>query len=284
MAGPRNELDADLLRVSGPGGGELLAATDLVIARWAKTRGLSLRRAMIACLEDGVWPERFRAGAGTVDAGAQIRLLQSGAAVIGCGGLGGWCSLQLARWGVGRLHLCDADVFEQSNFNRQALAALDTVGRNKAEVAAGAVGRINPATKAKAFVQWADAETLPAILEGCDVALDCLDNHKSRYDLETAARKMDIPYIHGAIAGMEGMVMVVHPGGPGLRDIYGQTPPEKAKSAETDLGVPTSTPALVASLQVMEAVKLLAGWPAMPSGRMLHVDLAGPELEYFQVG
>ena len=78
--------------------------------------------------------------------------------------------------------------------------------------------------------------------------------------------------------------MVVRPGGPGLRDLYGQTPPEKAKSAETDLGVPTSTPALVASLQVMEAVKLLAGWPAMPPGRMLHVDLAGPELEYFQAG
>ena len=129
MAGPRSELAADLLRVRGPGGGELLCAGDKVIARWAKVRGLGLRRAMIACLEDGVWPERFRAAVGTIDATAQIRLLRSSVAVIGCGGLGGWCGPATGpAGGVGGLHLCDADVFEQSNLNRQALASLDHAG------------------------------------------------------------------------------------------------------------------------------------------------------------
>lgn len=284
MAGPRTELADQLDRVSGPGGGELLCASDMLISRWAKGRGLGIRQGMIACLEDGVWPERFRAGAGTVDPAVQIRLLESAVAIVGCGGLGGWCTLQLARWGVGRLNLCDADIFEQSNANRQALAASETLGRAKAEVAAGAVRRINPAITAKAFVQWADAETLPAILDGCDIALDCLDNHKGRYDLELAAEKAGIPYVHGAIAGLEGMVMVIPPGGPGLRKLYGEKPPEKQKSAEIDLGVPTSTPALVASLQVMEVVKKLAGWPGLPPGRMLHIDLSGPSLDSFEVG
>lgn len=284
MSGPRVELDASLNRVQGPDGAELLCATDAVIAKWARGQGLGLRRAMIVCLEDGVWPERFRAAAGTMDHATQIRLLEGAVAVIGCGGLGGWCALQLARWGVGRLNLCDNDKFEQSNFNRQALAAPDTVSRFKAEVAAGSVARINPACTAKAFVQWADAETLPAILDGCDIALDCLDNHQSRYGLELAAEKSDLPYVHGAIAGLEGMVMKVQPGGPGLRQLYGETPPEKSKSAEADLGVPTTTPATVASLQVMEAIKHLAGWPGLPPGRVAHLDLAVPSIDYFEVG
>ena len=40
-------------------------------------------------------------------------------AVIGCGGLGGYVAEHLARVGVGTLRLVDADVFEESNHNRQ---------------------------------------------------------------------------------------------------------------------------------------------------------------------
>lgn len=55
----------------------------------AARRGAGLKAAMLECLEQGIWPERLRANRGELSAQDQARLLNSSAAVMGCGGLGG---------------------------------------------------------------------------------------------------------------------------------------------------------------------------------------------------
>ena len=234
---------------------------------------------MARCLERDIWPERFRANRGAFTAQDQARLLESTVAVIGAGGLGGMVCLLLARFGVGRLIICDHDVFDESNLNRQMLSGMTRLNRNKAECAAEEIRNINPAVETVVHAVRAESRNLEDILGPARVVVDCLDNMETRYLVEKAARRLGIPFIHGAVAGLEGMLMTVLPEDPGLEGLYGPTAAGKEDSAEAYLGVSTVIPAVLASLQVNEAVHLLLGRPAPAQGKMLYIDLTLPAIE-----
>lgn len=131
----------------------------------------------------------------------------------------------------------------------------------------------------EALPLWAGADNFGQVLSGVQAAADCLDNLPARYQLEAAAAHLGIAYVHGAIAGLEGFVMTVRPGDPGLAGLYGPEPTAKQDSAEVLMGVPTMTPAAVATLQVNELVRLILGWDTLASGQVLHLDLSLPEIE-----
>ena len=245
----------------------------------AQKRELPLAEAMARLLDQGLWPERLRPNRGTFSAVDQARLLRSRAAVVGAGGLGGMVILLLARLGLGQLAVADGDVFEESNLNRQFLSNHQRLGMNKARAAAQELALINPAVVVSLTERHLDPDSLPPFLEGAGVALDCLDSMSARYHLERAAASVGVPYIHGAIAGLEGMVMTVRPGQAGLAGLYGPQPAPKEASAESFLGVPAMTPALVACLQVNEAVKVLLGRATLPPGSVVHLDLTVPGME-----
>lgn len=280
----REDLAARLTPQTAPGEGPFWSLDADGVAALAESRDWSLNQAMAACLADDIWPERLRPNRGVLTAAEQARLLGSRAAVLGCGGLGGQVVMQLARLGVGQLVLCDGDNFAESNLNRQMLCNIERMGRNKALCAAEEVARISPAVAVEAHALMATPANLPGLLAGTAVVLDCLDNMPARYQAEAAAGGAGAPFVHGALAGLEGMVMVVPPNGPGLAALYGSIPAAKADSAETLLGVPTPTPAFIATLQVAEALKLLLGWPGLGPGQVLHADLSVPRLELLVVG
>jgi molybdopterin/thiamine biosynthesis adenylyltransferase len=268
-----------------PGEGEYRAVGQAALDELAHRRGLELREVMIACLEQGIWPESLRKNRGSFTAAEQARLLGSAALVVGAGGLGGGVIQALARAGVGRLTVCDGDVFEESNLNRQVLARLDRLGVAKAACAAEEVALICPAAEVRVVEAWMDADNLPVLLEGVDLALDCLDGLPARYLLDGAARRAGVSYLHGAVGGLEGFVMTVAPGDPGLAGLYGPEPAaERGGGAEARLGVPTPTPQVVAGLQAAEALAALLGRPRLAGGRCLHLDLAVPSLEVLSLG
>ena len=61
-----------------------------------------------------------------VDITGQTALLDSHALVIGAGGLGSPVAMYLASAGVGTLTLCDNDVVELTNLQRQIVHDIDT--------------------------------------------------------------------------------------------------------------------------------------------------------------
>ena len=64
--------------------------------------------------------------------------------VVGLGGVGAYAAEMIARAGVGRMTVADADTVAPSNINRQLVALHSTVGRAKAEVLAERLRDINP--------------------------------------------------------------------------------------------------------------------------------------------
>ncbi len=243
----------------------------------AEQAGLSLRQVEIAALQNKVVPERYLRNLGTLGWEGQLRLRQSGVAVVGCGGLGGGVVEGLARSGIGRLVAVDGDCFVPHNMNRQLLATMATLGRPKAEVACERVAAVNPAVECEPHVVVATLENLPGLLQGVSVLVDAVDTPAARLVLQAGARAAGIPLVHGAVAGLIGQVMTVFPGDDTLTILYGGQPPEHG--AEFVLGTPAPAPALVAALQVVEVIKLLTGKGEALRGQMLYIDLETGMLE-----
>lgn len=98
-------------------------------------------------------------------------------AVFGTGGVGSYACEALARAGVGHLIFIDKDVVDETNMNRQLVADLTTLGRNKAEVMAERARRVNPSCDVKSSVKLydpTDEEFIPSL--HADFIIDAIDD------------------------------------------------------------------------------------------------------------
>jgi len=215
---------------------------------------------------------RYEKNMGTIGADGQRKLSGSCAAVIGCGGLGGWIIELLARAGIGKLIVVDGDVFSESNLNRQILCTEKNIGRNKSEEAVLRIAVVNSSVKVKSIPLFLNEDNANEILTGCDIAFDALDNIRSRIILCGAARALNIPVVHGAIAGWVGQISVIMPHCKLLLDIWEKM--KDGKGIETELGNPPFSPSIIASLQVSEGIKYLIGEKEYLScENLLYVDM-----------
>ncbi len=266
-----------------PGGESYLSLSLASVREIARICACSVKEVEIAALEKGVIPERYQRNLGTVGGPTgQVRLLRARAAVIGLGGLGGLAAELLARMGVGTLVLVDGDSFSESNLNRQLVSTEKNLGQNKAAAAAVRLQEVNSALELITFPCFITPENTGTILEGCQVVLDCLDSLGARFLLQRFCRELRLPLVHGAIAQFYGQLAVIFPGDPGLERIYGPSPPDRG--IEKELGNPAATPALVASLQVQEAMKILLGREDLMRGRLLFVDTLQGVFETVDLG
>lgn len=218
------------------------------------------------------FPEYFSRNQGALTAEQQQTLQQQRVAVVGCGGLGGYVIEQLVRIGVGNLNIFDPDVFSPSNCNRQLNALGDTLGRNKAEVAAARSTLIHPFSSVTPFpfnFQSAPKQTWNKV----DVVVDCLDSVQARHDLAALCTSRNLSLVHGAVHGWYGQVGVQLPGDDLLTRIY---PPDRTSHNSHPQKAPpvlSFIVAMVASLQAAEVVKLLLDLPSSLHNHWMHIDL-----------
>jgi molybdopterin-synthase adenylyltransferase len=196
--------------------------------------------------------------------------------VVGCGGLGGYIIEMLARLGIGALTVIDGDVFDETNLNRQLLSSEPNIGKPKVQAAVERIAQVNSLVKVNPIHGLLTAENGLAMISGTDLVFDALDNVSSRLILETLCEKAGVPLVHGAIAGWFGQVAVVIPGDQTLHSIL----PEGVNNGiETELGNPSFTPALVASIEVAEGMKVLLGRDGILRNKLLTIDLLNQEYE-----
>lgn len=191
----------------------------------------------------------------------QQHLLDARVAVAGCGALGSFQAGALARAGVGFLRIIDRDYVELSNLQRQWLFDECDVEQAmpKAAAAARKIAAINSDVQVEAEVADLTPANVHDLLDGMDLILDGTDNFETRYLINDFAVDRGVPWIYGAAVGSYGITMPVIPGTTVcLRCIYPDPPAGAQPTCET-AGVLGTVTALIASLQVSEAIKLLAG-------------------------
>ena len=199
---------------------------------------------------------------------AQRALAASSVLVVGAGALGSPVATYLAGAGVGRLGIVDHDEVELSNLHRQHLHFTPDVGVPKAQSAAAKLAFLNP----DIVVEPYQAPFSPAMVETQDLVVDCTDSFAVRYAVNAACCAAGVPLVEAGATGLTGLVMAIRPGESACyRCAFPAEPADAPSCAEAGILGPAA--GVIGSLQALEALKLLAGLPALTDA-FLQIDLA----------
>jgi molybdopterin/thiamine biosynthesis adenylyltransferase len=192
----------------------------------------------------------------------QRRLAAGRVLVCGCGALGSTLASMLVRAGVGTVRIVDRDVVEESNLHRVVLFDEDHVARRlpKAIAAAERLRQINSQVEIEPVVADVDFRNVERLCQGVDVIVDGTDNFETRFLVNDAAVKHRLPWVYGGCLGAEGQTMTILPGETAcLRCLMQECPPPGSTPTCEEAGVLGPVVGVIASIEAVEAVKILSG-------------------------
>jgi len=211
------------------------------------------------------------------DAG-QKKLEDATVFLAGCGGLGSPVAFYLAAAGVGHLRIADCDVVEATNLNRQILHRPDRIGMPKAASAKLTLEAFNPDIDVMAFASFIDEKTAPRMIGDADIIVDAMDNFAARYVLNEMSQALDIPLMHGGVAGLTGQATLILPKKTAcLSCIF--------PDAKTTTGTPIlgTAAGVIGSIEAEETIKYLTGTGETLAGKLLLWDGAVNRMDVFSV-
>ena len=206
----------------------------------------------------------------------QERLGTASAVVVGCGAIGAAAAQLLVRAGIGRLRILDRDFVETSNLQRQSLFDEADAAQvlPKAVAAERKLRAINSDVRVEGLIADLGPENVAELLGEFPLILDGTDNFETRFLINDFAVKSGTPWVYAAAVASYGVTMTIRPG---------QTPclsclleaSNRAGLEETcdTIGVLGPIVNLIASLEVTEALKILAGRSDALHGRLLSGDV-----------
>lgn len=234
-----------------------------------------------------------------VDLAGQQRLQGSRALVVGAGGLGSTAAMLLAGAGVGTIELMDDDQVEVSNLHRQIGHTRASLGLPKVQSLAESIHARYPHVeviqqaerfeyseyaltsksvsefeKASKDISKESSDSHLASVIAADIVLDCTDNFQARYRLNHACWWAKKPLVSAAAIRLEGQLTTFdprHAQSPCYACLY---PPVADQATESCLsqGVLGPVPSVLASLQSLEACRVLLNMGETLVGRLLLFD------------
>ncbi|HEX5192947.1 MAG TPA: molybdopterin-synthase adenylyltransferase MoeB [Solirubrobacteraceae bacterium] len=203
----------------------------------------------------------------------QQKLLDAKVLLLGAGGLGAPAALYLAAAGVGTLGIVDDDVVDVSNLQRQVIHNSQRVGMPKVDSAEETITALNPDVNVVKHALRLGPDNIMDVLPGYDIVVDGLDNFPTRYLLNDASVRLQIPVVSAAILGFEGQLSVFKPyDGPCYRCLFPTPPPPELAPSCGANGVLGVLPGTMGLLQATEVIKLILGEGEPAIGRLLMYD------------
>lgn len=196
-------------------------------------------------------------------------------AVIGVGATGAATASLLARAGVGHLTLIDRDFVEHSNLQRQILFDENDAREAlpKAEAARRKIASFNSSIAVEAVIADLVPGNIHDLLRGAELLLDCTDNFETRYLLNDYAVEQGKPWIYAAAIGAYAATMNILPGRTACLACVFPAPPSGAVDTCDTAGILAPAVNLAASLQSLEALKILTGQTDLLRQTLYSADL-----------
>lgn len=209
----------------------------------------------------------------------QKRLKHSRVLIAGLGGLGSISAFYLAAAGIGFLRIVDRDRVAVSNLNRQLLHATPDLGRLKTESAFEKLQALNPLVRIETVSQEIGQENAPDLAKGCNLILDATDNVTTRRFLNRASLQHKVPFVFGGVSGFSGMVASFVPGETACFEcLFGS-----AQDCKGPVAVLGPVAGLVASIQAIEAIKLILGCGIPLKGELLRIQAGSLNIRKIRV-
>ena len=204
-----------------------------------------------------------------ISASGQTKIRNARIFIAGIGGLGSISAYYMTAMGVGRIRLVDSDRVELSNLNRQIMHHTSDIGKWKTRSAEEKLTRLNPDCRLEPIHESITRNNVLDLVRGCDLILDATDNQITRKALNGAAIALQVPFIYGGIDGFTGMVSTFRPKETACFECIF---PDDPSPPAGPIGVLGPVPGLVASLQSIEAVKLILDVDPSLMNRLLRID------------
>lgn len=202
-----------------------------------------------------------------IGAEGQRKLSAAKVLIVGVGGLGSPVALYLAGAGVGTIGLMDGDVVGTTNLHRQVLYEEGQKGQLKAVCARERLLRLNSEITVNAYTCRLSEDNADILAE-YDIIVDCTDNYETRYLISDTCLRHHIPFVYGAIQGLNGQVSVLCKGAACYRTLVPEAPDEQ--TGKEVVGV---TPAIVGSVQASQVLQLICGYGEPLVDRLWTIDL-----------
>jgi adenylyltransferase/sulfurtransferase len=211
----------------------------------------------------------------------QLRLKEGHVLLAGVGGLGTPIALQLAAMGVGHLKIVDRDIVSISDLHRQYLYDHSSIGLPKVEIASLRLSALNPRINVEPIPTSIKNWNIDGLLEGIDVVVDGLDSIETRYIINRACSKLDIPYVYGGAIRAQGIVSTIIPKRTPCLECFSPMLSDEDLPKCAVVGVYTPVLGIVASIEVSESIRLLMNREPMLAGKLLFID--GQTLSFEEV-
>jgi tRNA A37 threonylcarbamoyladenosine dehydratase len=123
--------------------------------------------------------------------------------VVGLGGVGAYAAEMIARAGVGRMTIADADTVSATNINRQLIALHSTIGKQKADLVAERLRDINPEIELNIVNRFIKDDETDILLDGAefDYVVDAIDTLSPKLALIKGCLDRNIPLVSSMGAG-----------------------------------------------------------------------------------
>lgn len=193
----------------------------------------------------------------------QQKLQNASVLVVGCGGLGSPIAVYLASSGLGKIHLVDFDIIEETNLHRQVFYALDDVGKPKAEVLSNFIKKRAPFTEVTFTNKPITKDNVFELISGVDIVVDGTDSLPTKYLLNDACVIKNKPLVYGSLYKFDGYVAtfnVLQKEGnysTNLRDAFPEMATDIPNCSAT--GTLNAIVGMIATAQVNEVLKLITG-------------------------
>ena len=225
--------------------------------------------------------ERFRRNwlvSGIGQAG-QARLAAARVLVVGAGGLGSPVLLYLTAAGVGTIGICDSDVVDTSNLQRQLLHGEADVGDPKPDSAVRHLSALNSGVRFERYGhvtrEWLDVHG-----REWDLIVECTDSFDSKYLVADYCADSGVPLVWGTVVSMAFQVSVFWSAAPApvpsvtLRSLHPVKPAPGTTPASPKVGVLGPVVGQAGTAMATEAIKVLVGFGEPLIGRVLMMDAA----------
>lgn len=204
----------------------------------------------------------------------QHKLKNARVLVCGAGGLGSGVLINLMSLGVGNIGIVDNDKVELSNLNRQYVHKMSTLGQEKVISAKNFINDFNPQINVMPYKIRLDKDNAQELFLSYDIIIDCFDNYYSKFVLSDTVIKTNKILIHGGVEEFCGQVCVIKKGSACLAcfvpELYNCSKDIKIKT-----GIASPTVSTIASIQAMEALKIIINKGEVLYNTMLFYDGLG---------
>ena len=131
------------------------------------------------------------------------KLQNANVLVVGLGGVGAYAAEMIARSGVGRMTIADADTVSPTNINRQLIALHSTIGKEKSGLMADRLRDINPEIELTVVNRFIKDDETDALLDSdkFDYVVDAIDTLSPKLALIKGCLDRNIPLVSSMGAG-----------------------------------------------------------------------------------